>query len=300
MPNKTKFSFFILLFAYLEKNMRFGTLFILLFSLVLTGCFGSPGISLSKGDYDIEPPPNIHGAMRHVGKGDTLKAVVAGFGVGKKESFSGKIHNDSQKAGANNSTTLPAMDGRITYNLPLYSYFLEWHEINGTAQDNEWGAGFGLYPYPYVDFFGSINTSISEVGVFALFSTSFELVDYEGIAVDAPSTYKDAWQGDYDPEYVQAEDKYLGHGNVEIGAFLNFFIKNFTISYVPSIYFPWLFLDDLGKYNTTFFYPMLMIQDIQVNYNFSKWSVGAGFKDIVSNSLSGNYWQVLLNAVYYL
>ena len=61
-----------------------------------------------------------------------------------------------------------------------------------------------------------------------------------------------------------------------------------------------VYMDDLGKYNTTFFYPMLMIQDIQVNYNFSKWSVGAGFKDIVSNSLSGNYWQVLLNAVYYL
>ena len=94
MPNETrekwvKFSFFILQFAYLEKNMRFGTLFILLFSLVLTGCFGSPGISLSKGDYDIEPPPSIHGAMRHVGKGDTLKAVVAGFGAGQKKNFFG-------------------------------------------------------------------------------------------------------------------------------------------------------------------------------------------------------------------
>jgi len=284
-----------------EKNllMRFGMLVALLFSLVLVGCFGSPGISLSKGNYDIEPPPSFHGAMRHIAKNDSMKILSAGFGAGKVKHFSGKIHNDSQKAGANNKTTLPEMDGRITYNLPLLNYFLDYREVYGRSDGDETGGGIGFYPYPYVDFFYSINTSISEVGAFALFSISFETVDYEGIAVGAPSTYSDAWMGDYDPQKESVSDKRLWHGNVEIGAFLNFFIKDFTLSYVPSVYFPWLIFDDLGEYNTTFFYPMLLMQDLQINYNFAKWSVGVGFKDIVSNSLSGNYWQVHLNAAYY-
>lgn len=295
---------FCILSAYFfGKNllMRFGILVTLLLSIVLTGCFGTSGISLSKGNYDIEPPPSIHGAMRHIGKNDSTRIAIASFGAGKSKRFAGRIHNDSQRAGANDNIELPEMDGQITYNLPMLSYFWEWRDIYGTDQGNEWGAGFGLFPYPYVHLFGAINTSISEVGAFALLNASIESVDYEGVAVEAPGTYRDYELGDYDdsPRNVHETDRLVLRGNAEIGAFLNFFIKDFTLSYVPSVYFPWLFWNDLGEYNTTFFYPMLLMQDLQINYNFAKWSVGVGFKDIVSNSLSGNYWQVHLNVAYY-
>ena len=281
--------------------MRFGMLAALLFSLVLSGCFGSSGISLSKGDYDIAPPPSIHGAMRHIGKNDSTRIAIAGFGAGKSKQFSGKVHNSSQMVGAKDNIELPEMDGQITYSLPLLSGFLEWRDVYGTDQDNEWGAGFGLYPFPYVHFFGAINTSISEIGVFGLLSASLESVDYEGVAVEAPSTYREYELGDYDdsPRNVQETDRLVFRGNAEIGVFVNFFIKNFAISYVPSVYFPWLFWDDLGDYNTTFFYPILLMHEFQVGYNISKWNVGLAFRDIVSNKLSGNYWQVHLNVAYY-
>lgn len=80
---------------------------------------------------------------------------------------------------------------------------------------------------------------------------------------------------------------------------LNFFINDFTLSYVPSFYFPWLFWDDLGRYNTTFFYPMLLMNEFQVGYNIFRWNVVLAFRDILSNKLSGNYWQVRLNVAYY-
>ena len=295
------FNFFIFLLACLELTMRFGIFAAILFSLVLTGCFGTSGISLSKGDYDIAPPPSINGAMRHIGKNDSTRVAIASFGAGKPKHLSGKIHNSSQQVGAKDNIELPELEGQITYLLPLLSGSLELRQIYGTVNDNEWGAGFGLYPYPYVHLFGTINTSISELGVFSLLSASIESVDYEGIAVDAPSTYRDYELGDYDdkPRNVQEKNRLVLRGNAEIGVFLNFFIKNFTLSYVPSIYFPWLFWDDLGRYNTTFFYPMLLMNEFQVGYNKSRWNVGLAFRNIISNKLSGNYWQVHLNAAYY-
>lgn len=275
---------------------------IIFLPLVLAGCFGTSGISLTKGDYNIAPPPSINGAMRHVGKADSLRTLMAEIGYGPRKIFSGRVHSDSQNAGAYDKTTLPEADGQITYNLSYLEGFFEYREIHGTESDNEWGIGLGLYPFPYFDFFGAINTSISEIGAFVLFSASMESVDYEGIAVDAPSTYKEAWQGDYvdSPRYISNTNEVSIHGNVELGVFLNFFMGAFAISYVPSVFFPWLFWDDLGEYNTTFFYPMLLMQNVQVSYNLPKWTVAVSFRDIVSNSLSGNYWRIGLNVSYCL
>lgn len=275
---------------------------IIFLPLVLTGCFGTSGISLIKGDYNIDSPPSINGAMRHVGKADSLKILMAGIAYGPQKKFSGRVHSGSQNAGAYDKTTLPETDGQITYNLPYLEGFFEYREIHGTENDNEWGLGLGLYPFPYFHLFGAINTSISEVGAFALFSVSMESVDYEGIAVDAPTTYKDAWQGDYssDPRYIRNANEISIHGNAEFGAFLNFFVGNFTVSYAPSMFFPWLFFDDLGEYNTTFFHPWLFIQNFQVSYNLPKWNIGMNFREILSNKLSGNYWQIGLNVSYYL
>ena len=91
---------------------------IIFLSLLLAGCFGTPGISLTKGDYNIDPPPSINGAMRHVGKGDSLRALMVGLGYGPRKNLSGRVHGDSQNAGAYDKITLPETDGQITYNLP--------------------------------------------------------------------------------------------------------------------------------------------------------------------------------------
>lgn len=56
---------------------------------MLTGCFGTSGISLIKGDYNIDPPPSINGAMRHVGKADSLRALIVGLGYGPQKKFQG-------------------------------------------------------------------------------------------------------------------------------------------------------------------------------------------------------------------
>lgn len=191
------------------------------------------------------------------------------------------------------------MDGSIEYKVQSLNYLFEYQQISTSTHDFKYGPILGLYPYPFLSVFISNNRQFLEIGGYVLASLSFEKMDYAGTAVDAPSTYKDAWMGDYYPKNVQRTNVRDLHGNLATGLFLNFFVKDFTVSYIPSIYFPRLFFGGIYDYNTTFFFPLLIMQELQLAYNYANWSFGTSVTNIVSDNLSGTYWKFGLNISYY-
>jgi len=135
-----------------------------------------------------------------------------------------------------------------------------------------------------------------------LTSISIETVDYSGVAQDAPSTYKEYMMDDFPPEYTKVTKEYNVHGNGSAGLFLNIFVGNFTASYIPSIYFPWLYLDGFDNkkgYESSVWFPVLIIQEVQLAYNYLKWSFGASATNVVSDVLSDSYWKFGVNVSFY-
>lgn len=273
----------------LKRNiwMTGKSVFGMLLMLLLAGCFGTPKISLDEASFDIMPPPSINGVGRHVTR-DSLTRYWGGVGYGMPRHFSGKVHKGSA-------------DFPVEYELSSFSIFGDYRAISSNEKQHQYGGGFGFYPYPYFYLFASHGYKHAEIGTYALTSISVEKVSYVGMAKDAPTTYKEYVMGDFDPEFTRITDEYNIHGNLAAGLFLNIFMGNITLSYIPSLYSPWAYFDGFGDkgYDPSVWFPFLMIQDFQVAYNYSRWSVGASLTNIVSNVLSNSYWKFGVNVSFY-
>ena len=242
---------------------------------------------MEKADFDIMPPPGVNGVGRYLEQ-DSLTRFLAGVSYGPSRRFSGNIKGDT-------------IDFPMEYALNSFGIFGDVRMVYNESH-NSAGLGFGLYPYPYLYGFVSMDYEKIEIGVYALTSVSVERVDYAGMAVDAPRTYRDYMMGDYDPEYTQVTDEYNVHGNGGAGLFINVFVGDFTASYVPSVYLPWLYFDGFDNkkgYESSVWFPLLVMQEFRIDYNYSQWSLGAGITSIVSNELSNSYWKIGISISYY-
>ena len=61
------------------------------------------------------------------------------------------------------------------------------------------------------------------------------------------------------------------------------------------------YFDGFGDkgYDPSVWFPLLIIQDFQVAYNYSRWSFGTSLTNIVSNVLSNSYWKFGVNVSFY-
>jgi hypothetical protein len=272
-------------------------------------------MDVEKGIFQAIKPPNIYGNGRYLTK-DTnyIISYDASIGDNKTIPLPG-IMNKRMQVG---DYDIPEMPANINYRLIENTLGIQFYKIAKDYNDYYLGWGIGMQNQPYGFVMLGRNGKFFEIGGAALGGLTLNEASYEGgwyyhvsyfrshNAMFAKTLAEQGISDDYDKlEYVKLKDVKILHLYGGITTYASLYLEKFALNYAASVTNPWIVNELLASKgdgshgaDISFFFPVLLMQDIGISYMPHKIKYRFGINQITGVKFPGQYWGLSVQMAY--
>jgi len=243
-------------------------------------------MNVEKGTFQAIKPPNIYGNNRYLAK-DTNYIISYDANIGKNKTIPLPEVTNLRKKFVGGE--LPEVPADINYRLIENTLGLQFYKLTKESNDSYFGFGGGVQNFPYGFLTFGHNGKFVEVGGAAYWGLTIDNASYEG-----EYTHFVSHKSSSESEYIKLKNADILHSYGGFTAYTSLFWEKFALNYAASIANPWLVVNlpvsQEDKAEVSFWFPVLLMQDIGISYAPGKMKYRLGVNQITGVKFPGQYW----------
>jgi hypothetical protein len=264
-------------------------------SILLISCYPSK-INVEKGTFQTMKPPNIYGNEHYLEEGEhNVISFNANIGKNKTIPLPGIMNSYYHDI----EITMPETPANINYRLIENTLGFQFYRMTKEYSPLYTGFGGGIQNFPYGFLMLGYNGKSIEFGGTAFWGLVINKASYEG----KWSYVVGGIDGSYGVDkYANLKDISILHSYGGLAANASFYWEKFALSYAASVSNPWL-VDELPVSESkdadiSFFFPVLLMQDIGISYIPNNIKYRLGVNQITGVKFPGQYWGLSVQVAY--